>query len=114
MQWTFDRYKFLRYEDLSLAPEKTLSDLWKFLDFDMTGRMTKIIKQKTNVDNSGNTFSTYRKTKQHTFHWREELDFNTMHEVQKACLPVLKVLGLRVFRSEEEYKNMDLPVLLPE
>ncbi|XP_071520434.1 uncharacterized protein [Panulirus ornatus] len=105
------RYKFIRYEDLSLNPLETIQDLWKFLELELTPRVVQIIQQRTN-SYSRNRYSTRRISHLQTFQWRKEMKYSLMQKVQRACPAVLELLGLRVFTSKKEYKNLSLPILL--
>ena len=47
----------------------------------------------------------------HPDSYRQSLPWNTIQSTNKACLSLFNKLGLRVFKNEEEYKDMNVSVI---
>ncbi|XP_076042632.1 carbohydrate sulfotransferase 5-like isoform X2 [Oratosquilla oratoria] len=115
-----DRYRMLRYEDLSMEPESVTRDLFKFLNLSYHSEVDKFVKTHTSVKKKswmkgarrGNAYTTYRDSKTTATAWRGALNYSSVAEIQRVCAEPLKLLGYRIFQTEEEYQDESLSVIL--
>ncbi|XP_068214375.1 uncharacterized protein [Palaemon carinicauda] len=113
-----DRYLFVRYEDLSLEPEKKAREIMSFLDLTYQKSVSAFVRDHTSLARRSKkkpgTYSTYRDSKSTTFAWRGALNYTTVEGIQEVCKDSLQILKLRYFETEEDYANMTIPVLLDD
>ncbi|XP_047485974.1 carbohydrate sulfotransferase 1-like [Penaeus chinensis] len=107
------RYKFVLYEDLSLRPDKVVRELWRFLNLKPNRRTLALLARNTKTP-STQPYSTLRNSPCHTFSWRKKLNYTMLTKVQEKCKDVIWGLGMRLFASEEEYRNLSVSVMLKE
>ncbi|XP_046738516.1 carbohydrate sulfotransferase 4-like [Diprion similis] len=85
-------FRVLRYEDLSLEPYKRVEELFEFYGLDFHPNVTKYLDTHTKND-VGNAYTTYRDSKTAPFHWRTELEFKEVEEIQRNCFVPMKYWG---------------------
>ncbi|XP_046596053.1 carbohydrate sulfotransferase 5-like isoform X1 [Neodiprion lecontei] len=86
------RFKVIRYEDLSLDPYKHVEELYKFYGLDLHPSTKQFLDSHTKVK-KGNTMSTFRNSAATPFHWKTELTFEEVEEVQQSCATAMKYWG---------------------
>jgi len=109
-----DRYRLVRYEDIATSPKETLRPLLRFAGLDPTASSvdhfldshTQHQKKKTNA------YSTYKESSDVAFSWRKSSEFSVVEKIQSACREPFKMMNLRVFDSEDDYRNASLSVML--
>ncbi|XP_064101690.1 uncharacterized protein LOC135212179 isoform X1 [Macrobrachium nipponense] len=110
-----DRYLFVRYEDLSLEPEKKAREIMSFLNLTYQKSVSAFVRDHTSLARRSmkkpGTYSTYRDSKATTFAWRGALNYTTVESIQEVCKESLEILKLRYFDTEEDYMNTTIPVL---
>ncbi|KAK3855392.1 hypothetical protein Pcinc_038207 [Petrolisthes cinctipes] len=110
------RYLRVRYEDLGLKPEEKAQEIYRFLGLSYNKHVSNFVRIHTNPNRlnkkAKDAYSTYRDSKATIFAWRGDLEYNTVREIQGACLEPLQRLKLRIFDTEEDYNNTTIPVLL--
>lgn len=91
------RVKIVQYEDLDGAEK--YRKLMKFLDFDVD----------KNIPRGKRSLGYYtQKAGFHPFNYRVNLRWETVEILNKHCSDVYDLLGLRMFNSESELKNMSI------
>ncbi|XP_046589503.1 carbohydrate sulfotransferase 4-like isoform X2 [Neodiprion lecontei] len=105
-------FRVIRYEDLSVAPYKQVEELFKFYGLDFHPNVKKYVDTHTKND-AGDVYSTYRNSKKAPFHWRTDLEFEEVEEIQRNCLvamkhwgyvPALNISHQREFNPVTDYK----------
>ncbi|KAK8736199.1 hypothetical protein OTU49_004865 [Cherax quadricarinatus] len=109
-----DRYLMVRYEDLGLRPEVKAREIFNFLGVSYNKYVSVFIREHTSGPKLryDNAYSTFRNSKATIFAWRRALNYTTVEAIQEVCEQPLQRLHLRIFRTEEEYLNTTIPVLL--
>ncbi|XP_045165955.2 carbohydrate sulfotransferase 1-like [Mercenaria mercenaria] len=111
-----DRVRLLQYEDFKNLDEK-VQKLYKFLNMELISQQNNIL-QSLKEDNSlhAKMSSTNVKYERHDgFHpflFREQMDWVIAETVHKHCGDVLRELGLRQFKTEEEYRDLTQNVVI--
>ncbi|XP_046418518.1 carbohydrate sulfotransferase 4-like isoform X2 [Neodiprion fabricii] len=85
-------FRVLRYEDLSLEPHKEVKKLVEFYGLDFHPNIKKYIDTHTKYD-FGDPYTTFRDSKIAPFHWRTELEFEEVEEIQRNCFVPMKHWG---------------------
>ncbi|XP_046738517.1 carbohydrate sulfotransferase 5-like [Diprion similis] len=85
-------FRVLRYEDLCAEPYKQVEELFQFYGLNFHPNVKKFLDTHTKTD-TGNEFSSYRNSKTAPFHWRQDLDFEEVEEIQHHCLVAMKHWG---------------------
>ncbi|CAL4137239.1 unnamed protein product, partial [Meganyctiphanes norvegica] len=118
-----DRYLLVRYEDVGVEPELMAREIFKFLGLTYHKSVKSFIHDHTSLNTTNKkskrrkkvgAYTTYRDSKATTFAWRKALNFTTVTDIQNSCTEPLRLLGLRNFKTEEQYNDKSLPVLLDE
>ncbi|XP_046418496.1 carbohydrate sulfotransferase 5-like isoform X1 [Neodiprion fabricii] len=86
------RFRVLRYEDLTAEPYKHVKELFQFYGLDFHPNVKKYLDTHTKSD-VGNAYSTYRNSKTAPFHWRTDLEFEEVEEIQRNCFVAMKRWG---------------------
>ncbi|KAH7973509.1 hypothetical protein HPB49_001826 [Dermacentor silvarum] len=101
----------LRYEDIAKRPVKESMALFRALGLEFSAGVTDFLRTHTVVNDTKalqNPYSTVRRSSAAAFMWTKKLNWDRVKEVQTVCAPVLKRLGYKVFRNQEELKNVSL------
>ncbi|XP_018018002.1 carbohydrate sulfotransferase 5 [Hyalella azteca] len=136
-----DRFLLVRYEDLGTQPEAMASLILDFVGLPSTNSVKNFIAEHTTLeskrrsdaaaakssDGGGdgtprrgrrrkptNAYSTFRNSRTTTFAWRNALNYSAVAAIQDVCEAPMRLLNLRIFKNEIEYKNENLTILLPE
>ncbi|XP_069982593.1 carbohydrate sulfotransferase 1-like [Penaeus vannamei] len=115
--WEQIGYKFVLYEDLSLRPKKVVKELWRFLNLKPSRRTLSLLARNAKTPSTllyRLPYSTQRNSPCHTFSWRKQLNYTMLMRVQEACKDVIRRLGMRLFASEEEYRDLSISAMLKE
>ncbi|XP_046746148.1 carbohydrate sulfotransferase 3-like isoform X2 [Diprion similis] len=86
------RFKVIRYEDLSLDPYKHVEELYKFYGLFFHPKARNFLNSHTKA-NKGGVSSTFRNSTAAPFHWRTELEFKEVEEIQKSCSIAMEYWG---------------------
>ncbi|KAK9710259.1 Sulfotransferase domain [Popillia japonica] len=70
-----NRFRAIRYEDLSLNPYKHVRELFDFFGLNFHQNVINFLDSHTKA-NSGGVSSTFRDSKNAPFHWRNDLNFS--------------------------------------
>lgn len=132
---TVFRFLTVRYEDLGTRPEEMVHLILDFVGLSVTESVKKFISEHTKLDeqksiqyglgvktrNKSNkrrkpigAYSTFRNSRSTTFAWRSHSNFSTVAKIQDACSHSLRLLNLKVFETEEEFRDESISILLPE
>ncbi|XP_046737913.1 carbohydrate sulfotransferase 4-like [Diprion similis] len=85
-------FRVIRYEDLSVEPHKQVEELFKFYGLHFHPNVKKYLDTHTK-HNVGDVYSTYRNSKTAPFHWRTNLEFEEVEEIQRTCFMAMKHWG---------------------
>lgn len=85
-------FRVVRYEDLSVEPYKYVKDLCAFYGLDFHSNVKRFLDTHTKSD-VGGVSSTFRNSKVAPFHWRTDLDFEEVDEIQRVCAPAMRLWG---------------------
>ncbi|XP_046596048.1 carbohydrate sulfotransferase 5-like isoform X2 [Neodiprion lecontei] len=85
------RFMVIRYEELSLDPYKQAEELYKFYGLFFHPETKKFLDTHTKTNKE--VWSTFRDSKTAPFHWRTELTFEEVEEIQESCTTAMKYWG---------------------
>jgi len=101
----------LRYEDLSLEPEKIARLVMSFLDLPWTESMAKFFASHTSQEQYllgrnkslvKDSFSTVKNSSATAMAWKEQMPLQKVREVEKACTQPFEELGYVNVNSRED------------
>ncbi|XP_014226900.1 carbohydrate sulfotransferase 4-like isoform X2 [Trichogramma pretiosum] len=101
-----DSFSVIRYEDLSLDPFAHTDKLFKFFGLHYHENVQHFLETHTKTD-IGGLSSTFRNSKTAPFHWRTELDFDEVDEIQQECDQAMKLWGYAFARNATHQKTFD-------
>ena len=109
-----DRVKLIMYEDVKSDVLKKSEQLSNFIGMEFqTSEVSHLNVVKTNNAVAGRHIKAPgSRTKDNAFWWRLSIPDNTLKIVQRECRTVLQELGLRLFNSSTDLKNLTLPTFL--
>eukprot|EP00092_Neocalanus_flemingeri_P031675 GFUD01034402.1.p1 GENE.GFUD01034402.1~~GFUD01034402.1.p1 ORF type:complete len:474 (-),score=87.09 GFUD01034402.1:110-1531(-) len=122
LQRTFPgRVRLVRYEDLSLSPERTVRRLLEFLNLPWheaighyidTHTSADIKKQERNKETRKVTlvhdpYGTSRNSSAAVFAWRQSLDFQNVSQIQEVCREPMQELGYKIVSSKVQMLSQD-------
>lgn len=92
----------LRYEDVSVEPEKEVRALFKGLGLKYTTSVANFLKTHTRARkvDALDPYSTRRNSSTVAFEWRQKLKYADIVEIQKSCSDVLLRLGYDTIASK--------------
>lgn len=96
----------MRYEDFSLDPHKYTKNLYKFYGLDFHKKIKNFLDTHTNRD-FGGVSSTFRDSKKAPFHWRNDLAFEEVEEIQSVCSNAMRVWGYALAHNNTHQKEFD-------
>ncbi|XP_020706956.2 carbohydrate sulfotransferase 5-like isoform X2 [Athalia rosae] len=85
-------FRVIRYEDLAVEPYKHVEELSKFYGLDFHPNVKKFLDTHTKSD-AGGVSSTFRNSKAAPFHWRTDLEFDEVEEIQRFCINAMEHWG---------------------
>ena len=83
-----------------------MKDLYKFYGLDLHPNIKRYLDTHTKTD-YGDMSSTYRNSKAAPFHWRTDLDFDKVQEIQAECSLAMQLWGYvqAVNATHQKYFN---------
>lgn len=87
-----ERFRAIRYEDLSSEPEKNIAELFDFLSLDFHADVRQFLQSHTK-QNVGGVSSTYRDSKAAPYHWRVDLTFSEVRYIENMCERAMNLWG---------------------
>lgn len=85
-------FRVMRYEDLSANPYKSAKRLFEFYGLNFHENVKEFLNTHTKTD-VGGVSSTFRNSKVAPFHWRNDLDFEEVEEIQMICKEAMQLWG---------------------
>lgn len=85
-------FRVVRYEDYSVEPYSYTERLFKFYGLYFHENVQHFLDTHTKTD-IGGLSSTFRNSKTAPFHWRSELDFVEVEEIQQECRVAMDLWG---------------------
>lgn len=101
-----DRFRIIRYEDFCIDIKTNAKTILRFFKFKMDPRIQTFLESHTH-ENMGGVSSTFRDSKSAPYHWRNELNFTEVNEIQNKCGEAMKLWGYRKANSPQELKDLD-------
>ena len=98
-------FRVIRYEDFCLDIKTNAASLLEFFSFKMHMRVAKFINSHTH-ENIGGVSSTFRDSKNAPYHWRNELSFAEVQDIQEKCSEALKLWGYKKADTSDELENL--------
>lgn len=87
-----NRFRVMRYEDLSVEPYMGVQDLFQFFGLDFHPSVQQFLDTHTKMD-VGGVSSTYRNSKSAPFHWRQDLTHQEVKSIQHVCAQAMDHWG---------------------
>ena len=107
-------FRAVRYEDLSLDIWNTSRSLLQFFDLDMEPTVESFLKIHTEKDKfqgKPKVWNTFRDPLQAPVHWKHELSFDEIKQIQDECQEVMRLWGYKTVSTKEEL--LDLVPIMP-
>ena len=118
----------MRYEDFAAAPSNHAPVILPFLGFNVDKEVRAFLKEHTKSNKGGvsSTFRfvfglcfpffrglyalnlTFRDSRTAPYHWKQDLNFSEVNDIQSKCAKAMDLWGYKMYRSEAEMKNSDL------
>ncbi|MED6265811.1 hypothetical protein CHARACLAT_029232 [Characodon lateralis] len=112
------RYKLVRYEDVTRNPLQEISDIYDFVNLEMTDEMEAWIYNMTHGKGKGNVEDAFqiisRNAVQVSQAWRTMLPHNKVKRIQEVCKEAMRMLNYRTVDSEKDQKTLDLDLYMPQ
>ncbi|XP_031777132.1 carbohydrate sulfotransferase 4 isoform X2 [Nasonia vitripennis] len=99
-------FKVIRYEDLSLDPYGHTEKLFKFYGLHFHEDVQRFLDTHTKTD-IGGLSSTFRNSKAAPFHWRNDLDFEEVDEIQQECNIAMRLWGYNFAANATHQRYFD-------
>ncbi|XP_063989034.1 carbohydrate sulfotransferase 5-like isoform X1 [Diachasmimorpha longicaudata] len=99
-------FKVIRYEDLSLDPFAHAKELYEFYGLDFHPNVQRFLETHTKTD-AGGVSSTFRNSKAAPFHWRNDLDFEEVQEIQSVCSNAMRLWGYKFALNDTHQKKFN-------
>ncbi|XP_076630932.1 carbohydrate sulfotransferase 4 isoform X2 [Colletes latitarsis] len=99
-------FRVVRYEDLSVDPYKHVKELYNFYGLDFHLNVKRFLDTHTKND-VGGVSSTFRNSKVAPFHWRSDLDFEEVDEIQRVCSTAMRLWGYVMASNSTHQKEFD-------
>ena len=68
--------------------------------------MTEFLDTHTSEDKGG-VSSTHRDSKSAPYHWKQDLPFQSVIEIQDACSKAMRLWGYRKYENPKEVEDLD-------
>lgn len=75
-----------------MEPYKYVKELYTFYGLDFHANVKRFLDTHTKSD-VGGVSSTFRNSKVAPFHWRTDLDFEEVDEIQRVCASAMRLWG---------------------
>lgn len=99
----------MRYEDLSVEPYINTAKLFEFYGLHFHENVREFLDSHTKTD-IGGLSSTFRNSKTAPFHWRNELEYEEVEEIQEECNLAMRLWGYAFAHNATHQRYFD-PVL---
>ncbi|XP_057341547.1 carbohydrate sulfotransferase 4-like [Microplitis mediator] len=99
-------FKVVRYEDLSLDPQHKAKEMFEFYGLNFHSNVEKFLETHTK-NNSGDSYSSFRDSKKAPVHWRNEMNFTEVEEIQRVCSTAMKLWGYVLAVNETHQKEFN-------
>ncbi|KZC04460.1 PREDICTED: carbohydrate sulfotransferase 4-like [Dufourea novaeangliae] len=99
-------FRVVRYEDLSVDPYRHVKNLYNFYGLDFHINVKRFLDTHTKND-VGGVSSTFRNSKVAPFHWRADLDFEEVDEIQRVCAAAMRLWGYVMALNSTHQKEFD-------
>ncbi|CAH1111051.1 unnamed protein product [Psylliodes chrysocephalus] len=99
-----DRFRVLRYEDLSLNPQEIVQDLFEFLGLYFHSKVRRFLDSHTRF-NIGGVSSTFRDSKSAPFHWKVDLNYTEIQTIEEVCEDAMKLWGYVRSKNASDVKD---------
>ncbi|XP_077266161.1 carbohydrate sulfotransferase 5 isoform X2 [Temnothorax americanus] len=99
-------FRVVRYEDLSVDPYEHVKELYNFYGLNFHVNVKRFLDTHTKND-VGGVSSTFRNSKVAPFHWRADLDFEEVREIQKVCATAMRLWGYVMALNSTHQKDFD-------
>lgn len=109
-----NKFKVLRYEDLSFDPLKQTEELLKFYGLPFDVHVQQFLQSHTNADIGVNKkiSTTLRDSKAAPHHWMHELRFDEIKQIESVCTEAMSMWGYKTVDSQDELQNSFNPLLI--
>jgi len=104
-------FRAVRYEDISLDPYNEVKEIFKFLGLQFHPAVRLFLESHTKNDYFGQASSTYRNSRSAPFHWRTDLRFADIVDIQNKCKTAMSVWGYAEALNSSHAKTFN-PVIL--
>ena len=101
----------VRYEELSLHPEREAKRIYDFVGLDFTDEMKQWIRKNTkskSIYTSSDAYSTERNSKSSIEKWRKELTFEQVQVIQEHCRDAMRYLKYKEINSRQQLLNLNV------
>ena len=99
----------MQYERISKDPKAAIREIMAFIQMPVSTSQLRLLKPaSTNPDS---LYSTRKNPKTQSERWRKLASFSVVSHFQNECSKPLAMLGLPVFQSEEELRNLTKPLV---
>ena len=107
----WNRYMQIRYEDFALNPLGVSLKIYQFVGVNMTLKVKNWLNTATSVANrdklaEDSPQGLIRNVKSVLNHWRKDLSFEAVQEIQSKCEKILNNLGYKIFDNYKDFKNL--------
>ncbi|KAF7994922.1 hypothetical protein HCN44_004394 [Aphidius gifuensis] len=99
-----NNFMVVRYEDFSLDPYTNTENLYKFYGLDLHKKVKYFLDTHTSRD-FGGVSSTFRNSKTAPFHWRNDLAFEEVEEIQSVCSNAMRLWGYQLALNHTHQKE---------
>lgn len=88
------RFRAVRYEDLSLEPYKQTQEILEFYGLPFDPMVEDFLDSHTHLD-IGGVSSTFRDSKSAPFHWIRDLTYYEIENIQNSCKKAMELWGYK-------------------
>lgn len=104
-RWLNDRYKLVRYEDVTSQPLRKAEEMYNFTGIPFNSRVSKWISRNTQKTDH-KIYSTQRNASEQADKWRKAFPFTLAQVVQKVCEPAMKLFGYKSVGNEKTLRDL--------
>merc|ERR1719341_1306062 len=102
------KIKLVRYEDLSLSPERTSRQLLEFLNLPWRDAIGHFIDSHTKTDlKVRQPYGTVRNSSAAVSAWKRSLGFQDVSLIQEECRKPMAALGYSLINNEAQMKSQE-------
>ncbi|CAH0559038.1 unnamed protein product [Brassicogethes aeneus] len=100
------RFRAIRYEDLSLNPFEYVKSLFKFFGLQFHENVKMFLDSHTRM-NYGGVSSTFRDSKSAPFHWKMDLNATEIQYIEENCYEAMKLWGYVRSKNYSDLKDFN-------